>query len=303
MIRCWMIRWILIVAWLPVRLALRNRFLTPVAHTACRTTGDQRSRLEWVGVSTFTWVLCTADGNGLTVLLDTYPFSAMPVDQYIKGLQDVDYIVIGHSHFDHQKYADVIAARTGATVIGTSTMKKALTHSGVPQEQVVEVSGGERLELAPGVHLDVVPSLHSCVWRDPLWRSWRQGADCCGCGCANGEPTGGTLAFFFSTPEGTLYYADSAGFQTEQLEALPAPDVGIIALPPLAGCVNGTPTKEDEFIAQVLTLLRPRRTVFCHHDFPPHVPMLSSRAANTTEVVAMTLGGGGRPIFPQAQAF
>ena len=35
---------------------------------------------------------------------------------------------------------------------------------GVPEEQLMPVSGGERVRLSDDVFVSVFPSLHSCVW-------------------------------------------------------------------------------------------------------------------------------------------
>ncbi|USP74861.1 uncharacterized protein yc1106_02135 [Curvularia clavata] len=115
--------------------------------------------------------------------------------RYIE-LEDIitlDYIVISHAHFDHLPGADRLALKTGATVIANCEAINCLRRAGVPETQLIAVSGGERvplftrdilikasegsIELAPGpplaprkphvrsasVAVHVWPSLHSLM--------------------------------------------------------------------------------------------------------------------------------------------
>jgi L-ascorbate metabolism protein UlaG (beta-lactamase superfamily) len=77
-----------------------------------------------------------------------------------------DYILITHTHYDHVLDAPLIAARTGATIIGTeSTFNFARAH-GVPADKLLAVRGGEDLELG-GLSVRVIPSLHGVLSRTP----------------------------------------------------------------------------------------------------------------------------------------
>ncbi|KAG8357867.1 hypothetical protein FVEN_g4350 [Fusarium venenatum] len=59
----------------------------------------------------------------------------------------LDYIVISHAHFDHLPGADQLALRTGATVIANCEAINCLRDAGVPETQLIPVSGGERVPL------------------------------------------------------------------------------------------------------------------------------------------------------------
>ena len=87
------------------------------------------------------------------------------------GVDDVDradFILVGHSHFDHLWGAERIAPRTGATVIGSYETIRLMAEHGVPESQLQPVSAGERIRLSDDVVVSVYPSLHSCVWTGPF---------------------------------------------------------------------------------------------------------------------------------------
>ena len=77
-----------------------------------------------------------------------------------------DWIVVGHSHFDHLWGAERIAKQTGATIIGSHETVRIMEQAGVPLAQLMPVAGGERVRLSPEVTVSVYPALHSCVWTD-----------------------------------------------------------------------------------------------------------------------------------------
>ena len=121
------------------------------------------STLDWYGCATFR--LRTAEG--LTVWLDAYLDRVPGAEQSGVTVDDVttaDWILVGHSHFDHLWGAERIAARTGATVVGSYESVRVLAAAGLPEEQLIAVGGGERVALDPSTSVRVLPGLHSCVW-------------------------------------------------------------------------------------------------------------------------------------------
>lgn len=122
-----------------------------------------RITLDWLGVSTFRLTI-----DDLVIFLDAYidrvP-AAPPVGITIADIERADYILIGHSHFDHLWGAERIAARTGATIVGSYETVRLLHDSdSIPESQLIAVAGGEPVELSSEVRVRVFPSLHSCVW-------------------------------------------------------------------------------------------------------------------------------------------
>jgi hypothetical protein len=171
---------------------------------------------------------------------------------------------------------------------------------GVPESQLVYVSGGERIRLGKDVLVQVFPSLHSCVWtehgtpdagavclgdlgvdwherqarwaatlsvlgdlveRDPGVREYVAGHQTLAC-----RGDGGPLVYLIETPEGSLLYQDTAGYWTRMLDRL-HPDVAILAAMG-RGNVDGEPVQGSlaDFISRQVGLLRPTRLLLSHHD-------------------------------------
>src|ERR1019366_9235424 len=132
--------------------------------------------LDWLGCATF-----RLGGDDLVGMLDAYvdrvagaPGPGLSADD----LPTADWILVGHSHFDHLWGAERIAINTGARVVGSYETLRVLAAAGVPLRrplpaarggrdrlrQLVPVAGGEWVRLAPRVVASVFPSQHSCVW-------------------------------------------------------------------------------------------------------------------------------------------
>lgn len=252
------------------------------------------STLDWYGCSTFGFQTA-----GLSIMLDAYidrvpgaAGSGLTADD----VERCDWIVVGHSHFDHVWGAERIAANTGAKVIGSYETVRVLLDAGVPIEQMICVAGGERVDLGNDVVVEVYPSQHSCVWSHdhPIqpdevclgdlgvtWQEqqarmanlteWMRSLDR---GAkqhlrssdqgARGD--GGALVFLFHTPDGTLLYQDTSGHWSGILDGL-APDVAVLAAAG-RGNINGEPVQGTlaDFMARQVDLLGPRRVVLGHHD-------------------------------------
>jgi L-ascorbate metabolism protein UlaG (beta-lactamase superfamily) len=259
-------------------------------------TPASTARLDWLGCATFR--LRTAEG--LTIFLDAYLDRVPHAAQSGFGIDDVteaEWILVGHSHFDHLFGAERIAARTGATVVGSYESVRVLAAAGVPEEQMIPVSGGEHIVLDAATSVRVLPGLHSCTWTDrPMpepdevclgdlgvpWhertrrlreRFWPAIA-------ALGEDVrahleyarqgdrgdGGVLIYVIETTEGSLLFQDTVGCWTP-LMAQERPDVAILAAAG-RGNRNGEPvqTSTAAFVAEQAALLQPKRIVPCHHD-------------------------------------
>ncbi len=60
----------------------------------------------------------------------------------------IDYILTGHSNFDHSPDAPLLAKLTGATIIGSQTTCYQTYAEGLPASQCLIVNGGEILPLS-----------------------------------------------------------------------------------------------------------------------------------------------------------
>ena len=126
--------------------------------------------IDWFGCATFR--LNTPD---LTIFLDAYidrPDTATgPVPrQTADDVDTADWVLIGHSHFDHLYGAERIMANTAATLIGSYESIRVMEAAGVPADRMISIGGGETIDLqladgrGAGVRVSVYPSQHSCVW-------------------------------------------------------------------------------------------------------------------------------------------
>jgi L-ascorbate metabolism protein UlaG (beta-lactamase superfamily) len=257
--------------------------------------------LDWLGVSTFRLTI-----GDLVIFLDAYidrvP-AAPPVGITTAEIERADYILIGHSHFDHLWGAERIAARTGATVVGSYETVRLLHDSdSVPEKQLIAVAGGEPVQLSPEVRVRVFPSLHSCVWATAPGAPGEACLGDLGLSCQerrgresrlmrmleSGElgkevashlvesdrhprSDGGALAYLIETPQGSILWKDTPGHWSSLLGSL-SPDIALLAAAG-RGNVNGEPVQGSlaGFIASEVEMLRPGKIALCHHDnwMPP----------------------------------
>ena len=251
--------------------------------------------LDWYGCATFRLTI-----GSLVIFLDAYidriP-AAAGTGLRADDIERADWIVVGHSHFDHLWGAERIARRTGATIIGSHETVRIMEQEGVPLAQLLPVGGGERIRLSPEVTVTVYPSLHSCVWT-PKAGMFQPDEVCLGDlgvtyqermarlqevmqGLVSSGPEvmehlqtsqqgvrgdGGSFVYLFETPEGSLLYQDTSGHWTGIFHNL-RPDVAILAAAG-RGTIDGEPIQGTlaQFVARQVDLLRPRRVILDHHD-------------------------------------
>jgi L-ascorbate metabolism protein UlaG (beta-lactamase superfamily) len=253
--------------------------------------------LDWYGCATFR--LRTA---GLTIFLDAYidrAPGAAGTGLTADDVDECDWIVIGHSHFDHLAGAERIMANTGAMLIGSYETVRLMEAAGVPPERMICVAGGERVRLSPDVTVSVLPSQHSCVWSHAqmaqsdevcigdLGVTWQEQQERMAqlrhhlgtaltpeavahlvASSAGQSPRGdgGALLYLFETSEGTLLYQDTSGHWSGILDGL-RPDVAILAAAG-RGNIDGEPIQGSlaHFVGRQVAAVRPRRVLFSHHD-------------------------------------
>jgi len=250
--------------------------------------------LDWLGCATFRLTI-----DDLVVFLDAYVDrvpSAAPVGIGIDDIERADWILVGHSHFDHLYGAERIARRSGATIVGSYETVRVMQAQGIPDAQLMAVAGGETVRLSADVTANVFPSQHSCVWSHRAMAESDQvclgdlgvtyqeqqarlrelfgflatlGPDVLSHLRASDQKAlgdGGALLYFLETPEGSLLYQDTSGCWTGILNDL-RPDVAILAAAG-RGNLDGEPVQGSlaQFVAKEAEMLRPRRMLLCHHD-------------------------------------
>ncbi len=156
--------------------------------------GDGSNAIEMTWMSIANWYFRIGD---LRIVMDGYisrvpgapffvPSTQFPADQFattigpknvevenVKRVVDVlprrlDYLLAGHSHFDHSWDTPTWSNLTGAPIIGgLSTCYQAQTQ-GVPKSKCTVVNGGEAIQLAHGVTMHVVRFNHSGNNTNPI---------------------------------------------------------------------------------------------------------------------------------------
>ena len=118
--------------------------------------------LEWFGTATF-----RVRDAGLDLFFDAYldrlP-GLEPVGLTTAEVDKADFVFVSHAHFDHLYGVDAVALRTGATVVSSPESARCLRALGVPDDQLLVVTGGETVHCGPTTKVRVLPALHSCLF-------------------------------------------------------------------------------------------------------------------------------------------
>jgi L-ascorbate metabolism protein UlaG (beta-lactamase superfamily) len=267
--------------------------------------------IEWFGTTTF-----RVRTGGRTLFFDAYLDRLPGLDPVGLSTADVgeaDFVFVSHAHFDHLYDADAIALGTGAVAVASPESARCLRACGVPESQLLVVTGGETVDCGPDTRVRVLPALHSCLFAhsDPdtavpclgdLDISAQERLAARGrlfdllAGVESAEARalramnekcsshdGGQLAYLLITPEGSLLVSASAGYWKGIFAGL-QPDVALLSLGGRPN-VDGEPFQGSsvQYMLEQVQLLRPRRVAFCHHDplFPglPGVDIAPAAAA------------------------
>ena len=255
--------------------------------------------LDWLGTATFRLTL-----GDLVLFLDAYidrlP-TAPEVGMRAADVTKADFVLVGHSHFDHLAGAEIIAANTGARIIGSNESCRVMREKGVPEGQLLPSQGGERHRLADGVTVRVFPSVHTCLWaarsddtsealigetglceddriaafarQNPFTEvfegqsEWARAALQHFLTSTGSLLDGGALVYLIETPAGSIFFQDSMGCWSGVLREI-KPDVALLALVPGRSNHDGEPFQGSiaEFIALEVNALQPKTVIFGHHD-------------------------------------
>ncbi len=250
--------------------------------------------LEWFGTATF-----RVRHAGLDLFFDAYLDRLPgldPVGLTTAEVEKADFVFVSHAHFDHLYGADAIARNTGATVVASPESARCLRERGVPDEQLLVVTGGETVQCGPTTRVRVLPALHSCLFahsdadtsvaclgdlgvsaqeRAATVRTLFEAMDAAPApagpaliamneSCSRHD--GGQLAYLLLTAGGSVLVSGSAGYWRGIFDGL-RPDVALLSLGGRPN-VDGEPFQGSsvEFMLEQVRALRAGRVAFCHHD-------------------------------------
>ncbi|HTJ44742.1 MAG TPA: MBL fold metallo-hydrolase, partial [Kofleriaceae bacterium] len=192
-------------------------------HTKTSAPALHRAKIELTYLGVAGWII--TDGT-TTILIDPYASrQAVPPDGKAPHVDEAavaklapphaDLILVGHSHFDHMLDVPAFAKRTGAQVMGSETTIAYARASGLAEDHLIQIKGGEDYEFER-FSIRVIPSLHSAVGAKHPFST------------PAGFGEGGTFAYLIRMSGHEILVFDTASFVERELEGL-RPDVAIVA--------------------------------------------------------------------------
>ena len=247
--------------------------------------------IEWFGCSTYRLKI-----DDLTIFLDAYldrPATAPDVGLVTADVTACDYILVGHSHWDHLWGAETIIQNTGATLIGSyETARVMIDQENIAENHIISVAGTERLRLSDDVTVTVFPSLHSHIWIPTQNGLGRLEDACFGhegvfhqdrldllenrFGSREASPLpwfkqtprgdGGALCYLIESPYGSIFFKDTMGHYSNIIRELD-PDVALLAAAG-RGNIDGEPVQGSgiDFLMDEIALLDPASVILGHYD-------------------------------------
>jgi L-ascorbate metabolism protein UlaG (beta-lactamase superfamily) len=201
--------------------------------------------LTWFGCSGWK-IEFSANGTARTVLFDPYlarfetgffrgkfdpktplrPADQTLIERHVPSA--VDQILVGHGHWDHLADVPAIGRRTKAMVIGSETHRHLLRASGVPDEKLVIVEGGEVMAF-DGYTVEVLAGLHSMGPTKKYALPGHLLADPPEPKVVGDLPEGDSLCYLLTIDDGpSLFLMSTANFVERNLSGI-RPDVALVA--------------------------------------------------------------------------
>jgi L-ascorbate metabolism protein UlaG (beta-lactamase superfamily) len=189
--------------------------------------------VRWLGTNAW-----EVTGNGATVLVDPYvsrtytgatkpgrfdPETPIAIDEAAidEHIGAADSILITHAHFDHIADVPYVAAKTGATVLGTETHLNLLRAMGTPAEQLSLVGGGERYQFE-GYTVEVFRSSHGVTGKHKnlLFPGTRPGEVPARPEVVKDLVEGGSLAYLVDFDGVSLYFNAVPSFHEREIAGI-----------------------------------------------------------------------------------
>jgi L-ascorbate metabolism protein UlaG (beta-lactamase superfamily) len=218
---------------------LRRALLTLAVLPACSSAAARAPApperepitLTYLGVAG--WQI---DAGDRTILADPYfsrpsddggPIAPDPAAIDAHATPRADLVLVGHSHHDHLLDAPSVALRTKATLLGSATTAHVGRASGLPDDKIITVKGGEDFAM-DGYSIRVIPSLHSAIGDKHIFGAALEAPPALPMPAA-GYAEGGTFAYLVRIAGHQVLFLSTANFIEREVEGL-RPDVAIVAV-------------------------------------------------------------------------
>jgi L-ascorbate metabolism protein UlaG (beta-lactamase superfamily) len=138
-----------------------------------------------------------------------------------------DFILVTHTHYDHDLDVPHIALKVRATVIGTESTENVMRAYRVPEGQLITVRGGEDYEFGT-FSIRVIPSIHSALDHKHYFSSERAPSGMrAPLTLRQMHPEGGTLAYLIRFHAHQILVFGGMNYIEREIEGL-RPDVVIV---------------------------------------------------------------------------
>jgi L-ascorbate metabolism protein UlaG (beta-lactamase superfamily) len=165
-----------------------------------------------------------------------------------------DLVFVGHSHHDHLLDAPAVALRTGAQLLGSATTAHVARASGVPDDHLITIKGGEDFEM-DGYSVRVIPSLHSAIGDKHIFGGALTAAPTLPMPSA-GYQEGGTFAYLVRIAGHEVLFLDTANYIERELDGI-HPDIAIVAV--------GLREHVHDYTCRLMRVLDHPRVVYANH--------------------------------------
>ena len=193
--------------------------------------------ITWHGHSCFTLVT----GDGTRILFDPFLTDNPPAEIGPDDIDELDYILVSHGHFDHFADCIPIAKRSGAMVVSTFELVSYCNSQGVENGHGMNIGGGYRfpfgrVKLTPALHTGSIDGDESGAFT----------TDCCG--------------FLVNLNEGQRVYYSGDTALIKDMELLEGA-VDIAILP-----IGDNYTMGPEDAARAVSFIKPKTVIPVHYN-------------------------------------